>query len=167
MKKLLLCVGLFTIHGFIEAAAHDQRLIIWRVGVSGAVYHPDFPRFVFGKEVSVNKFYPNLPLGACVAPLIVNFDHLAQSDDKSKLEALRPAANKPVTQVAVKLPAGYAGWDKLPDDAAIVLRYSATTKVAASLELSTAEISSQMLPLVVDPAPTAKWCRASLLWKVG
>lgn len=138
MKKLLLYVGLLTINGCIEAAAaHAVRCIIWEVGVSGEVHCSNDQTIFFGKGKSRKKF--NAP--PFDNPLIVRFDYAAKSDDESKLAALRPASDKSITRVVIKLPPMYASWDKLPLDASIVLRYSASTKVAASLMLPlTAEV---------------------------
>lgn len=134
MKKLLLYVGLFALPGFIEAAA-GLRTIVWDIGVSGTVVHPDLI-IAFGKERAEGRFSPITSKGNDTTSLIVEFHPFAKSDDKGKLAVLKPSPGKRVRQLAINLPAIYSSWNALPLDAQIVLRYSNATKVSATIELA-------------------------------
>lgn len=145
MKKFLACVSLFTISSFIKAAddkATPTLHIVWKMGISGKLGLPgqcatpvDVP-FV-SSEVAKKPICTFRPVwGYYAAPLEVLFYRTAETDDQKKKLHLQPVWYEPtVIQVNI-LDTTYRTWDKVPDGTKIVLRYSETTKVAATMKMT-------------------------------
>jgi hypothetical protein len=153
MKKLILCISLLAISSFIKGAADKPTptlYIVWKMGISGQILVPG--RYAapinvpFALDSAEKPTYEFCPARKCTDPIEVRFYRTAVTNDPKKKLLLQPMWHVP-TRIDVQVPqicriwdwdskSIRGSWDDLPDGTRIVLRYSETTKVAATLKLA-------------------------------
>lgn len=115
MKKLLICIGLFTASSHVDAAAtaKKQLSLVWRLDADAMVQLPGEigQRYVRRFPAEDLRFFPSPGINS---PIFIEFLWAPKCDtEQAKLWS--------GTEQKIEIPEGVASWDALPDQTKIVV----------------------------------------------